>query len=328
MDTTVAIEEEAGIISVPTGLGRIFLEQYGTQSVIWRAVPAPVPLALVLQVLVHPAPALLAQARHTGALCIAINVAEDGIPVKNMMMKLFESDIKLSPGQYFEGFKILKTIGEGKYGICYLIADGKNLRILKQLKKKMLHEDPLKAHYEGDILKSLKHEAIPELIRKIENKHFSGYVLEYKQGITLEAAVFEQRHVFTRAEIYNIGKQLINILIYMHGKGVVHRDIRLPNVLLNDNRIYLVDFGAARWIDNKKYKEGLDFFCLGDLLIHLYYTSFIDKPKKEKPWFEELVLSSEELLFLKRLMEIESSYESINELEAGFEKGFGYIKNR
>lgn len=291
-------------------------------STIWRVVLALVLLALVHQALDLLALVLQVQTLHTGVQSATTNVVKSGIPVKNMIMKLFDADIKYSPGQYLESFKIVKVIGEGRFGICYLIADDKNLHILKQLKKKMYHVNPQKIYYEEKILKSLKHEAIPRFIRKIENRDLAGYILEYKQGITLEAMIFDQRHVFTRDEIYYIGKQLINILNYLHGEGVVHRDIRVPNVLFNGNSIYLVDFGSARWIDNKKYKADIDFSYFGDLLIHLYYTSFTDKPYKDKAWYEELALNSKELAFLKKLMGIEKRYKSINEVEIDFEEVF------
>lgn len=276
-------------------------------SIIWKAVA----------VLVLPVHTL-----HPGIQFTVSNAVKGDIPVKNMIMKLFDTDIKYSPGQYFEGFKIVKTIGEGRYGICYLVTDDKNLYIFKQLKKKSNQENSLKIQYEEEILKTLKHEAIPGFVCKIKDGRLLGYVLEYKQGITLEAMIFKQKHIFTRNEIYYIGKQLINILDYLHGQGVVHRDIRVPNVLFNANRIYLVDFGSARWINNKKYKGEVDFSYFGDLLLYLYYTSFADNPKKSKPWYEELNLSSKELVFLKKLMGIERRYKSINEVETSFEEIF------
>ena len=94
-----------------------------------------------------------------------------------MIINLFDTHIKYSPGQCFEGFKIVKVVGAGRYGICYLITDDKNLYILKQLKKIMYQENTIKMQYEEEILKALKHEAIPRFISKIEDDHFIGYVL-------------------------------------------------------------------------------------------------------------------------------------------------------
>jgi serine/threonine protein kinase len=241
---------------------------------------------------------------------------------KVIAKKHLDRDIEHSREQYFEKLRILKTLGEGKFGTCYLVTDEKNLFALKLLKKKKYQKNPRKAKYEEDILNKLRHEAIPRFIRKIDDESLIGFVLEYKQGITLETMIFSQGYVFTRNEIYNIGKQLIDILKYLHGEGVVHRDIRLPNILFNDNRIYLVDFGLARWMDNKNFKPERDFSCLGDILLHLYYTSFTDKPKKSRPWYEELSLSSKELVFLKKLMGNEKRYKNISEVEMDFEEMF------
>lgn len=241
---------------------------------------------------------------------------------KVIAKKLLDTDIKHSREQYFEKLRVLKTLGEGKFGTCYLATDEKNLFALKLLKKKKYQKNPNKAKYEEDILKALRHEAIPRFIRKIDDESLIGFVLEYKQGITLETMISSQGHVFTRNEIYNIGKQLIDILKYLHGEGVVHRDIRLPNVLINDNHIYLVDFGLSRWIDNKNFKLDRDFSCLGNFLVHLYYTSFTDKPKKSRPWHEELSLSSKELVFLKKLMGNGKRYKNIYEVEMDFEEMF------
>lgn len=241
---------------------------------------------------------------------------------KVIAKKLLDTDIKHSREQYFEKLRILEKLGEGKFGTCYLATDEKNLFTLKLLKKKKYQKNPNKAKYEEDILKTLMHEAIPRFIRKIDDESLIGFVLEYKQGITLETMIFRQGYVFTRNEIYNIGKQLIDILKYLHGEGVVHRDIRLPNILFNDNRIYLLDFGLARWMDNKNFKPDRDFSCLGNFLLHLYYTSFTDKPKKSRPWYEELRLSSKELVFLKKLMGNEKRYKNINEVEMDFEEMF------
>jgi serine/threonine-protein kinase len=233
-----------------------------------------------------------------------------------------DTDIKHSREQYFEKLRVLKTLGEGKFGTCYLVTDERNLFTLKLLKKEKYKKNPRKAKYEEDILKALSHEAIPRFVRELEDESLIGFVLEYKQGIDLETMISSQGYVFTRNEIYNMVKQLIDILKYLHGEGVVHRDIRLPNILFKDNRIYLIDFGLSRWMDNKNFKTDRDFLCLGRLLVQLYYASFTDKPKKSRPWYEELSLSSKELTFLKKLMGNEKGYKNISEVEMDFEEMF------
>lgn len=241
---------------------------------------------------------------------------------KSIAKNLLDTDIKHSREQYFEKLRILKTLGEGKFGTCYLVTDEKDLFAFKLLKKNKYKKNNQKAKNEENILKTLSHESIPRFIRKIDDESLIGFVLEYKQGITLETMIFSQGYVFARKEIYNIGKQLIDILKYLHGEGVVHRDIRLPNVLFNDNRIYLVDFGLSRWMESKNFKPERDFSCFGNLLLHLYYTSFTDKPKKSRPWYEELRLNSKELVFLKKLMGNEKRYKNIHEVETDFQEMF------
>lgn len=242
-----------------------------------------------------------------------------------MAGKQFNWDVRYSPGQRIAGFSILQPVGEGRYGICYLVTDDENLYILKQLKKRILRVEPSKAQSEEKILKILDHEAIPGFAGRLETNQFTGYILEYKEGVTLEDMIFKQGHIFGCSEIYSIGKQLIGIMDYLHQKGIAHMDIRVPNVILDGGRVYLVDFGSAGWIDDVRYKEDMDFSYFGDLLLHLYYTSFSDKPRKSRPWYEELVISNGELYFLKRLMGLEERYKNMDELKADFE---GMFKGR
>lgn len=235
-----------------------------------------------------------------------------------MVIKLFCRDTVYSPTQQIGEYTVLKVIGEGRYGICYLVSEGKKKYILKQLKKGMLKENRKKAGYEEDILMKLWHECIPRFIKKIEQKDFCGYVLEYKEGKTFEEIIFDENYVFGWEEIYQVGIQIINILKYLHTKGVVHRDIRVPNTLYDGSKVYLVDFGLARWINNDRYTVDVDFSYFGDFLLHLYYTSFEIKDKKKKPWYQELELPQDELVFLKRLMGLEEKFKNINEIEKDF----------
>jgi len=232
-------------------------------------------------------------------------------------LSLFSRDKLYKPSEYINEYSIEETIGEGRFGICYRVSRDQTSYILKQLKRGMLKKSGVKAQFEQEILKSLQHESIPQFIEKIEREDFCGYVLEFKEGRTFEDLIYLDKHVFERDEIYKVGSQLVEILKYLHSKGIVHRDIRVPNTLYDGQTVNLVDFGLARWINNEKYRADMDFAFLGDFLLHLYYSSFEFKGFKKRPWYDELQLHPKELLFLKRLMGVEQRYGTI--LEVGYE---------
>jgi serine/threonine-protein kinase len=232
-----------------------------------------------------------------------------------MVLKLFYKDRVYSPHERIGEYTLIKVIGDGRYGICYLVSKDDKKFILKQLKNRMVRKVGIDTIFEEQILGSIGHPSIPRLITRISMEEFSGYILEYKEGKTFEEIIYQDKHIFEREEIYSIGLQLIQILRYLHDKRVVHRDIRVPNTLYNEGKICLVDFGLARWVDGDTYKADVDFSFLGDFLLHLYYTSYRVINWKKGPWFEELKLTSNETVLLKRLMGIENRYGSIYEVE-------------
>lgn len=239
-----------------------------------------------------------------------------------MVLDLFGRDKRLKPAEQVNEYIVQEILGEGRYGICYQICHGPELYMLKQLKRGMLKKSSGKVYFEEEILRALEHNRIPRFIEKVELEGFYGYVLEFKEGRTFEDIIFLDKYIFSREEIFNVGRQLINILKYLHSKGIVHRDIRVPNTLYHEKKVNLVDFGLARWINNEKYRADMDFAFLGDFLLHLYYSSFECKELKKHPWYDELELTEKEQLFLKRLMGVEQRYKSICEVERDFFNAF------
>ncbi|HEY9059246.1 MAG TPA: protein kinase family protein [Pseudobacteroides sp.] len=240
-----------------------------------------------------------------------------------MVLNLFNKDRIYRQGEKIKGYEIIEILGEGRFGICYQVSCCQKQFILKQLKPGMLKKSKGKVRFEEEILQELHHESIPQFIDKIEDAHFYGYVLEFKEGRTFEDIIYLDKKAFEKDEIYRIAGQLIELLKYLHSKGVVHRDIRVPNTLYNGENVNLVDFGLARWINDRKYKADMDFAFLGDFLLHLYYSSFDYENGKKRPWFDELELSDTERLFLKRLMGVEKRYCRIEEVETDFYKIIG-----
>ena len=228
-------------------------------------------------------------------------------------------------GEKINGYSILKVIGEGRYGIVYLAAnDKREKRVIKQLKKNMLKDTRKKLFYEEKILKALDNPKFPKFISKFNDQDREGYILEYIEGKVFEDLLAIDEYEFNKDEIYKIGWQLLELVEILHNNGIVHRDIRLPNVILKKNKdIALIDFGLARIIDNKRYVKDVYYWFIGDFLIHLYYSSYKVTDSEDKPWYEELHLNPEEEIFLKKLMNIQGNYKNIEEIKKQLEK----IKN-
>lgn len=229
-------------------------------------------------------------------------------------------------GEKVNGYTVTKLIGEGRYGIVYLAINNKGEKyVIKQLKKKMLKKTREKLFYEESILSILDDPKFPKFVSKFKDKYREGYILGYIEGKVFEDLLARDRYVFKKSEIYEIATKLLDLAVILHNKNIVHRDIRLANVIIKDNNeLALIDFGLARYINNERYIKQEDYWYIGDFLIHLYYSSYKPSSKLERPWYEELDLNDEERIFLKKLMGIEESYESIEEIRKQLER----IKNK
>ncbi|HEY9664171.1 MAG TPA: serine/threonine-protein kinase, partial [Allocoleopsis sp.] len=110
---------------------------------------------------------------------------------------------------------------------------------------------------EAETLKSLAHPAIPRYLDYFEldlsNSKGFALVQSYIEGQSLEDFVKVGR-TFNEAEIKQIARALLDILVYLHGFSppVIHRDIKPSNVLMGDRsahsvgQVYLVDFGSVQ----------------------------------------------------------------------------------
>jgi serine/threonine protein kinase len=112
---------------------------------------------------------------------------------------------------------------------------------------------------EAETLKSLSHPAIPGYLDyfEVNSSAFKGFALvqTYIPAKTLEQYLTSGR-TFTEAEVKQIAKGLLEILIYLHGRQppVIHRDIKPSNIMLSDRsgnsmgQPYLVDFGSVQTV--------------------------------------------------------------------------------
>lgn len=102
---------------------------------------------------------------------------------------------------------------------------------------------------EVSILKQLTHPNIVRLHKMEESERHFGIVLEYASGGELFDYILNHRYLKDNAA-RRLFAQLVSGVGYLHKKGIVHRDLKLENLLLDRNRnIIITDFGFANTFD-------------------------------------------------------------------------------
>lgn len=99
--------------------------------------------------------------------------------------------------------------------------------------------------HEAELLTSIDHPRIPKCREIFTYAHHEYMVQEYIKGEPLSSLLL-RGYVFSEREIIRLLTQLLEILCFLHNQRIVHRDLRLGNLLLSHDQLYLIDFGLAR----------------------------------------------------------------------------------
>ena len=153
-------------------------------------------------------------------------------------------------GEYILG----QTLGEGEFGKVKLgwKKDGSVQVAIKLIRRENLNAHPnrlSKIYREVTILGSLSHPNIVRLHEMVETERYIGIILEYASGGELFDYILTHRYLKDNAA-RKLFAQLVSGVGYLHKKGIVHRDLKLENLLLDRNRnIIITDFGFANTFD-------------------------------------------------------------------------------
>lgn len=102
------------------------------------------------------------------------------------------------------------------------------------------------------MLKMSQHPNIVGLIDLFENSEYYYIVLEYMQGGDLFDYIQARNFQLTELRVKELAYQIGLAIRYLHSYGIVHRDLKLENVMMSDNTEEsipkLVDFGLAKMI--------------------------------------------------------------------------------
>ncbi|XP_044269221.1 cyclin-dependent kinase 10 [Tribolium madens] len=166
-------------------------------------------------------------------------------------MEIPDSDI-LGRCRFVSEFEKLNRIGEGTYGIVYRAKDTISDKIVALKKVRMdLERDgiPVSSLREIQVLLKCRHENIVHLKEVVVGRSLESIFLamEYCEQ-DLASLLDNMQAPFTESQVKCIMLQVLRGLRYLHHNFVVHRDLKVSNLLMTDKGcVKIADFGLARW---------------------------------------------------------------------------------
>jgi len=155
----------------------------------------------------------------------------------------------LSAGTEVSRYRILELIGSGGMGDVYLADDKRlNRRVaLKFLLARFAADEEAKARFtrEAQAAAALSH---PNIITIHEVSEYQGrpyMAMEYVEGESLKSLI--RKGDLSTKQILDIGIQIGEGLQKAHQAGIVHRDVKPQNILIDqEGRVKITDFGLAK----------------------------------------------------------------------------------
>ena len=175
----------------------------------------------------------------------------------------------------------IKQLGKGAFGEVFLTskAGHSQLYATKKIPKSMADAPKTKKYFHNEIslLSKIKHKHIMKLIEVKQSKDNYYLVCELCNGGSLNELLDKYRKMyrrpFTEEIVQYLMRQIVDAIKYLHGDHIIHRDLKLDNILMNyeneqdkENmnilgaQVKIIDFGFATVLNPK---QNLAFSTLG-----------------------------------------------------------------
>ena len=170
-------------------------------------------------------------------------------------IKNYYKDNKKYPNTNLSFYKYGRLIGQGAFGKVNLglnVLSGRVVAIKSFNKKNFDTKTDFikKITYETNLMKKLNHKNITKILEMFEDDKYILIIMEYINGGNLFSFVKKRRKLSEKISKF-LFKQIILGLQHIHSHNIVHRDVKLENILIDlNNTIKICDFGIGRVLSN------------------------------------------------------------------------------
>ena len=185
----------------------------------------------------------------------------------------------LAPDTVIGGYKIIRKVAAGGFGVVYLALDPEGLQVAikeylpaslatrepgellprVQPEKLSLYRLGLKSFFEeGRSLAQISHPSVVSVLNFFRENETVYMVMNYLEGASLQdfiitAKDLKNQKVFRESTILSLFDEILRGLRIVHQHKMLHLDIKPANIFVtDDNRSVLIDFGAAREVLSKE----------------------------------------------------------------------------
>ncbi|KAL6044684.1 hypothetical protein QOT17_000177 [Balamuthia mandrillaris] len=166
-------------------------------------------------------------------------------------------DMEDTDSKYIGNYVVDRTLANGLFGKVKLathLLTGQKV-VIKVIEKQKIDPERFR---EIDLMKRLRHANVVRMLEVIEAPQKLYIVYEYIDGGELFEYMTEKDHL-SEDEARTFWRQLVEAVKYMHDNGIAHRDIKLENIMLNqDGNVVVIDLGLGNFTSSGRL---LSTFC-------------------------------------------------------------------
>ncbi|CEL93112.1 unnamed protein product [Vitrella brassicaformis CCMP3155] len=150
------------------------------------------------------------------------------------------------------GYLLKEKIGEGGFGkvMKAVHMETNQLAAVKFISKKSFREiaDADRVFVEIQALRDLSHKHVIQMYDVVDHPSYICFIMEFASNGELREYVANRQRL-TEDEARHFFQQIVKGVHYCHSRNIVHRDLKLENILLDDGlKCKIVDFGLSDFV--------------------------------------------------------------------------------